>query len=122
MLKDYPIIFDQTELPKPEKWAEKYETVETVNETEAGTDQVLVARYGKLTVSAAFNCTSAMAQTFATFRDAGPISVQMYDLKDAAYKTRTMRIRGFSSTPVDHSEKVPDTNGLYEISFELKEY
>lgn len=122
MLKDYPILFNQTELPKPEKWSEKFETVETVNETEAGTDQVLVARYGKLTVSAVFNCTSAMAQTFAEFRDIGPITVQTYDLATAAYKTRTMRIRGMSSTPVEHSEKVPDTNGLYEISFELKEY
>lgn len=122
MLKDYPIYFNETELPAPKKWAEDFNTIETVNETEAGTDQVLVARYGKLSVSVQFDCSSRWAHTFAVFRDAGPIFVKSYDLKEDGYKTRKMRIRNFRSTPVEGSEKVQGTTGLYTITFDLEEY
>ena len=33
-LKDFPIKFDTTELFRPEKWDESYETIENVNQTE----------------------------------------------------------------------------------------
>lgn len=122
MLKDYPIFFNATELPTPKKWDETFSTVETVNVTEAGTDQVLVARYGKLSVAAQFDCSSRWAHTFSQFRDAGPLSVSSYDLKTEDYKTRRMRMRDFKSSPVEGSEKVPGTTGLYSITFSLEEY
>ena len=59
MLKDYPIKFNNEQIFTPSSWEESSAVVESVNETEAGTDQIIVTRYDKLSVSAAFQCTSA---------------------------------------------------------------
>lgn len=122
MLKDYPIYFDNTKLFTPKSWDESYEVVENTYETEAGTDQVDVTRYDKLSVSASFQCTSEWAAIFANFRDKDSIQVKMYDLKLQDYKTRTMRIRNFKTGPEKHSERTEGTNGLYTINFDLQEF
>ena len=120
--KDYPIYFDDTKLFGPSKWDEKYEVVETTNATEAGTDQVIVTRYDKLSVSCEFHCSDTWAAVFAEFRDHDSIQVKSYDLKTRGYKTRTMRIRNFSPDRKDGSEKLRSTNGLYTVSFDLIEF
>ena len=122
MLSEYPIYFDDSKLFTPEKWEESYEVIETTNQTEAGTDQVIVTRYDKLSVSASFNCSSRWAAKFAMFRDQDSIGVKIYDLKDQEYKTRTMRMRNFKTGPEKNSEKVKGTNGLYVVSFDLEEF
>ena len=122
MLKDYPLYFGDEKIPFPKRWEEQYDTIETVNQTEAGTDQVLVVRYGKLTVSAQFNCSSRWAAKFASYRDAGPLQVKGYDIKAQDYEVRTMRIRDFHSALVEDSKSTPGTTGLYTITFSLEEY
>jgi hypothetical protein len=120
--KDFPIYFDDTKLFWPVKWDESYEVIESKNTTEAGTDQIIVTRYDKLSVSASFQCSDRWAAVFAAFRDKDSIAVKLYDLKSRGYKTRTMRIRNFKSGPEKNSEKLPGTNGLYTVSFDLLEF
>lgn len=120
--KDFPIYFDDTKLFWPLKWDESYEVVESKNTTEAGTDQIIVTRYDKLSVSASFQCSDRWAAVFASFRDKDSIAVKLYDLKTKGYKTRTMRIRNFKSGPEKNSEKLSGTNGLYIVSFDLLEF
>ena len=122
MLSEYPIIFDGTEHFTPDSWEESYDVIENTNQTEAGTDQVVVTRYDKLSVSASFKCTSRWASIFAEFRDQDSIEVEIYDLKTQGYKTRTMRMRNFKTGPEKNSEKTKDTNGLYVVSFDLTEF
>lgn len=120
--KDYPIYFDDAKLFWPSKWEESSAVVETTNKTEAGTDIVTVTRYDKLTVSCEFKCSDMWAASFAGFRDKDFINVKMYDLKTRGYKTRKMRIRNFKSDRKDGSEKLPSTNGLFTVSFDLIEF
>ena len=120
--KDYPIWFDDTQLFWPEKWQESYEVVESRNTTEAGTDQVIVTRYDKLSVSCEFDCDDFWAAVFAAFRDKDSISVKIYDLKEKGYKTRTMRTRNFKTGPEKNSEKLISSNGLYSVAFDLIEF
>lgn len=120
--KDFPIYFDDTKLFWPVKWDESYEVVESKNTTEAGTDQIIVTRYDKLSVSASFQCSDRWAAKFAEFRDKDSIQVKLYDLKSKSYKTRTMRIRNFKSGSEKNSEKLSGTNGLYIVSFDLLEF
>lgn len=54
MLIDYPVKFDDTEIPEPEEWSEESSVIENVNQTEAGTDQISVTRFDKLSVSCSF--------------------------------------------------------------------
>lgn len=122
MLKDYPVKINNEEIPEPVKWDEEYNNVENVITTEAGSDVVVVTRYGKLTVAAQFNCSSRWAKKFAEYRDNGAITVESYDIKTGDYRIRNMRIRGFKSSIVEHSRRVAGTNGLYSISFTLEEY
>lgn len=122
MLKNYPVKFNTEEIPEPVKWDEDFANVENVIQTEAGTDVVIVARYGKLSVAAQFNCSSRWAAKFAVYRDAGAIEVESYDIKTGGYKQRKMRIREFKSSVVENSYRTSGTNGLYTISFILEEY
>ena len=122
MLNDYPITFDNVEIMPWSKWNETREVIEQLYETEAGTDQVDVVRYGKLTVDCEFRCHSDWARIFADFAERDQITVRMYDVKEYDFKIRTMRIRDFKSDPIEFSEKVPDTNGVWNVSFTLKEF
>lgn len=122
MLADFPILFNNTAIPNPNSYSESSEVVDKVNETEAGTDVVIIVRKDKLTASLSFNCSSYWAKKFAEYRDTEPLSVSMYDTKTGAYKTRSMRIRSYKSNLVENSWRSRRTNGLYEISFDLKEY
>lgn len=120
--KDYPIYFNDTKIFWPAKWDESYDVVESTNKTEAGTDQVIVTRYNKLSVTASFNCSDSWVAKLSEFRDKDSIEVKIYDLKTKGYKTRKMRIRNFKSSPKSNSEKLKDTNGLYAVSFDLIEF
>jgi hypothetical protein len=122
MLSEYPIYFDDVKLFTPESWEESYAVIENTNQTEAGTDQVIVTRYDKLSVSASFKCSSRWAAKFAEFRDKDSIQVKLYDLKTQDYKTRTMRMRNFKTGPEKNSEKTRGTNGLYIVNFDLQEF
>lgn len=122
MLTSYPILLDNVTLPFPSGWAEKYEVVETVNQTEAGTDSIEVSRYDKLSVSVSTTCVSNLATTLAGLRDKDVIVLKMYDLKTNAYKERNVRMRGFSAKLVKQSQKLSVTNGVWNVSFKLEEY
>ena len=122
MLIDYPIRFDGETIFTPTSWEEESVVVETVNETEAGTDQIIVIRYDKLTVSASFQCSSRWAGKFKTYSKQSDITVSLYDIETHAYKDRTMRMRSFKATPIEHSERKRGTDGLWTVSFTLEEF
>ncbi|MGN0363157.1 MAG: hypothetical protein ACI4ET_09985 [Bilifractor sp.] len=122
MLKDYPIYFDDVKLFPPSKWEECNSVVESVNQTEAGTDQVIVIRSDKLFVSASFQCSGSWAAKFAAFRDKDSIAVKLYDLKTQGYKTRQMRMRNFKPGLEEHAERTKGTSGLYTVTFDLEEF
>ena len=121
MLNDYPILFNDTEIMQWSKWEESYETIENVYETEAGTDQINVIRYGRLQVDAQFRCHSDWLSRFRAFANMDTLELHQYDTETKAYKTFTVRIREFKAQPVEFSEKVPDTNGVWDVSFVIKE-
>ena len=122
MLKDYPIRFDGEALFTPASWEEESSVVENVNETEAGTDQIIVTRYDKLTVTASFQCTSTWAGKFKAYSKRDSITVSLYDIETHAYKDRAMRLRSFKAVPADHSEGIRGTDGLWTVSFSLEEF
>lgn len=122
MLTSYPILFDNTEIIWPSKWDETFETLETENETEAGTDVVDVRRQGKLTISATFNVSSSWAKTFQEFSNSDSIEVQIYDAETEGYKTYTMRLRKFKKKFSKGSQYVRYGNGVYTVSFDLIEF
>ena len=122
MLRDYPIMFDGEKIFTPTSWEEDSAVVESVNETEAGTDQIIVTRYDKLSVSASFQCSSTWAGKFKAYSKQDSVAVRMYDLETHGYKEREMRLRGFKAVPAEHSERTSGTDGLWTVSFTLEEF
>lgn len=122
MLTNYPTFFNNIAILRPEKWDEEYEVLETVNETEAGTDVVDVRRKGKLTITVSYKCSSIWAKKFEQFFDEDTLSVKFYDAKANDYITKTMRMRNFKKSLVKHSEGVRYGNGVHKISFDLIEF
>lgn len=122
MLKDYPVTFDGIEVMQWSKWEESREVIENTYQTEAGTDQIDVVRYGKLTVSCQYRCHDEWLRIFTDFSERDSIEVSSYDTKEGRSTVKIMRIRDFKADPIEHSEKVQDTNGVWNVSFKLEEF
>ena len=123
MLSDYPIFFDETELKiKRTRWTRSYENLSNVNETEAGTDNEEVLRKGKAVIGAEFVCSDRWAAILTAFNDKLSIQVKFYDIKSRQYVTLKMRMNGLNVNEIEDSERVPNTNGLYIVSFDLVEF
>lgn len=123
MLKEnFPSYIDDVEIPWSSDWNESYETKETVNETEAGTDQVIVQRFNKLTISASHKCLDEWASKFIEFSKKDFLSIKIYDIMTKGYVTHNMRMRNFKCTRVKKSEDVAISNGVWQVSFDLIEF
>ena len=122
MLLDYPVLFNGEKIITPTSWSESYAVVENVNETEAGTEQVSVTRYGKLSVSASFQCSSRWAGKLKAYSHEDSIRVSLFDIESNGYSDYSMRIRGFKAEPKMDSYRVSRSNGLWNISFNLEEF
>lgn len=119
---DFPLYINSTALPFPSKWSEKSNVVETVNKTEAGTDQVEVVRYDKLTISCEFGCTNTLAATLKGFSKLSSVTVKYYDTETDAYKERTMRMRKYSQTLASGSHTLSEVRGVWSVLFDLEEF
>ena len=122
MLSTFPIKFDNEAIITPISWEEESEVSETINQTEAGTDQIVITRYDKLTINCTFQCSSTWAKKFKNYSTKDEITVSIYNILSETYSNRTMRIRNFKVALVKNSWKTSNTNGLWNISFSLKEF
>lgn len=122
MLSDYPVKINNVELFPANKWDEDSEVVENVQTSEAGTDITTVARYDKLAVSAEYRCHSPWLGKFKAWSKADTLTVQIYDPVTDKYMSRTMRMRNFKTSLIEFSEKVKDTQGIWNVSFTLEEF
>lgn len=121
-LSEYPIYFDDTEIPFPLSWSEDSDVIENKNQSEAGTDLVSVTRYDKLKVSAKFKSMSGWAKTFKSFSKKDSFVLKRYDILAGDYETRTVRMRDFKADYVKHSEDFSITTGIWNITFNLEEF
>jgi len=122
ILSDYPIQINNTSIPFSGSMEEKYDTIETVNTSEAGTDVVQVSRLGKLTLSISYKILSNWLKTFEDWAfDNTWKTVKIYDFSTSAYKERTMRMRNYKKKLVKNSEGLAATTGIWEVSFDLIE-
>ena len=123
----YPILFDNTQILSPSEWNETSNVVETVNVTEAGTDNVEVTRYDKLTISAKFKVAEATnvgewAKVFKEFSKKPSFTLKRYDILEQGYEERTVRMRDFTAELMAKSDLLPSINGIWNISFTLIEF
>jgi hypothetical protein len=121
MLADYPTFFNEDEILNPTEWNEDYGVVETVNETEAGTDIHAVTRYDKLTVEATYYVTDSWARLFYRYSKEPSFTLKKYSVLLNDYEERTVVLRDFKINRLPKSERIRVSNGLYAVSFSLEE-
>lgn len=121
MLADYPMYFDEDEILRPTDWSEKFEVVESVNQTEAGTDIHVVTRYDKMTAEATFYVTDKWAKLFKQYSKKPSFTLKKYDVLTEDYEERQVVLRGLSIERLQKSEKIAVSNGLYAVAFSLEE-
>ena len=125
----YPTLFNTTQILSPSTWQETSKVVESVAQSEAGTDIVDVVRYDKLTVQASYNIAETIsngvgngwAKTFKTFSKMTSFTLKRYDALVGGYEERTVRMRDYKAQLRPKSDKLSAVNGVWEISFSLEE-
>ncbi len=122
ILKNFPIKINSTAIPFSGSMEEKYDTIESVNTSEAGTDIVQTERIGKLTLSIKYKILSSWISTFEGWSFENTYkTVSIYDFVTGAYKDRQMRMRNYKKSLVKNSEDLTVTTGIWEVSFDLIE-
>lgn len=124
MKNEYPILFNDTEIPFPTTWSESSNVIETKFETEAGTDEIIVTRDDKITVSASFKVLSPWVVTFGTFARLTSFTLTRYNPSKGEYEERTVRLRNFKYDLVKNSQDLDmsATTGVWQVSFTLEEF
>lgn len=109
-------------LPKPIQWDESYSVIENTNTSEAGTDLVNLVRQNKLSVSCSFNCSTRLYHSLYSLSQQTSLTLQTYDPLLDTTGNRTVRMRDFSASFQQYSDNVPNTTGLWVVSFNLTEF
>lgn len=116
------ITLGGVQLITPITWNESYSVVEATSASEAGTDLVSVTRSNKLTVTASFQVTSRWLHKLYELSQMASLVLTKYDPLSNTTSNRTVRMRDFSADLQQHSERVPDTTGVWSVSFTLIEF
>ena len=115
MLGNY-LLFNNVEFPNPLPPTMSIKTIENVNQSEAGTDLVVVVRPAKRTWSFSFNLSYAKKEL-----------LRQYCTREKTTMTYmgnnyTVRLRDFSEKLVEGSEWLRSVDGLYECSVTVTEF
>lgn len=119
---NYPMLFNTTQIPFPTSYSEDSQTIESVRQTEAGTDIVNIARQNKLKATMSFRCLQTTLQTLASFETSNSFKFKRYNPKNGTYEERTVRMRDFKHELIKGSEDLPSVDGVWEVSFTLEEF
>ena len=114
------LTFDGTALPLPDSYDVSMSDVEADSggETEAGTYQRDVVRFGIREISVKFSVTQKWLKLLTAFKQQEQIEVDYFDPESVDIVTTEMYISDYSVTLV----KDTSYRGLWEVSFKLEEF
>lgn len=121
------LTIDGIEIPTPEDLTVNFQTIETVQQSEAGTDLITVTRLKKRTISFTAKCNSKM---FYDYYDPNGSLYVGAGLKmvcfpgDSAEDTHLARVRIRSAKFIQNSDTVDSwrtMRGLWEVGLEIIE-
>lgn len=122
ILKNYPIKINNTAIPFSGSMDENYDTIESVNTSEAGTDIVQVQRVDKLKISISYTMLSNFISTLEGWKNSTTyLTVNIFDFTTGAYKERQMRMRNYKKSLKKDSQDLSVTTGIWKVSFDLIE-
>ena len=115
MLGEY-LYFNGEKFPNPINPSKTKKAIENVNQSEAGTDLVVLVRPNKNSWSFKFNLSSRKKDILEALCLEESVTMKYMG------KTYTVRVRDFQETLATNSEWIPNTDGLYECSVKVTEF
>lgn len=124
MLKDYPLMLNNTELLIPATYKENWNPIEDVRQSAAGTDIYTNVRDRKLVAVFNYKVTHTWLKTLADFNMLSrteSLTFKRYDPILDAYSEHTVKMTGFTYQLERKSWDLTTTKGVYRVSFNLEE-
>lgn len=124
MLKtDYPLIIDSTTVNiKCLRFQINHGNITTENTTEAGTTDIEILRFGKVTINCQYRCMDEWTSFFVQCSKKPILTVKYYDPDTKAYAEKSMHMDAITTGLLKKSEDLAVTNGIYDVSFTLVEF
>lgn len=125
------ISINNTTLICPKSFSMKYEDIENVNKSEAGTDIVSVTRLNKINCSIGYVCSHTLRNTLRTYATSNTVTLKLENESTG----HTCRVRNYSEKLVEGTQVEMagliintagtytdgTTNGVWDISFDMIE-
>ena len=122
--KNYPITLNNVEYQYFKTWGITKNDYVTTHETEAGTQEDVVTRKGRRSISVSVTCLQPLLAGLLALADLDEFEAQIYDPATDDYDTIDVRI-GAGSMSYSLKEKSADldlVNGVWQVSFTLEEF
>lgn len=122
--KNYPIILNNVEYKYFKMWNTTRNDYVTTHETEAGTQEDVVTRKGRLSISVSVTCLQPLLASLLSLADMDEFEAKIYNPATDDYDTIDVRIGAgsMSYNLKTGSADLSAVNGVYEVSFTLEEF
>ena len=123
MLNDYPFRIDNTAIPFfPSQWSDSEPPVENTLQSEGGTDMIEQVRNKKFEAKLSFKLADRhWVSFFKALQRRSSFLFSYYEVETGEYASVTAILRDFSKSYVRGSEKLEAVDGVWEISFTIRE-
>jgi hypothetical protein len=123
-LKEYPIMFNDTEVPFFPDIETNPKNIENKHQSESGKDIIQTVRTDKWSVPVKMSVADDEWVRFFydLYVNADSVTFKQYSPLEQGYSERLVRIEDFKYKQVKHSEDLPSVMGVWEISFTIEEF
>ena len=122
--KNYPIVLNNVEYKYFKTWNTKRNDVVTTHVTESGTQEDVITRKGRKSISVSVTCLQPLLANLVALADLDEFEAKIYDVANSQYDTITVRI-GTGSMSYSLKQRSADldaVNGVWTVSFTLEEF
>lgn len=122
--QNYPIVLNDVEYEYFKTWSTTRNDSVTVHETEGGTQEDVVVRKGRKSISVTVTCLQPLLAGLIALADMDEFEAEIYDPAVDDYATMNVRIgpNTMSYALKQGSADLNAVNGVYEVSFVLEEF
>ncbi len=122
--QNYPIVLNNVEYKYFKTWNISRNDYVATHETEAGTQEDVVSRKGRKSISVSVTCLQPLLADLIGLADLDEFEAKIYDVLLDDYDTMDVRIGAgsMSYSLVSGSADLSAVNGVWEVSFTLEEF
>lgn len=122
MLRNRPISIESVIIPFPKSWSVSPKRVANNYKSESGTRQAVVVRNSMPTFSGSWVVSSKWLKKFLDFRDMDQLALSVWNIQTSEFESYTVSITddSFQYDLIPGSENVKNTDGLYNVSFDME--